>query len=107
LGQQVSITDEMMAAAKNYNGNYGHARTNFLEEVLEKLKNNQPININAQDPYGVNGHPPSGETALHRAVQVSHEGIVKALLSRKADVNQADNLGYMPLIMQHLVQVRM
>lgn len=92
--RETPITDEMIAAAKNYKE---YDRTSFLEEVLQKLKNNEQVDINATDPNGVNNNPPSGETALHRAIQVGNIDIVRALLARKADVTKANNGGSTPL----------
>lgn len=91
------ITDEMIAAAKKFKA-YG--RTPFLEEVLQKLKNNEQVDINAKDPYGVRNNPsilPRGNTALHQAIQMEHAAIVAALLVRKADVNQVNDSGNTPL----------
>jgi hypothetical protein len=93
------ITDEMLKAVEDAIADPGKGKEfRFLLQVLQDLKAKKQVDINATNPQGFNGNPPSGETALHYAAQLPHINVVKALVQRKANINVKNNYQTTPLM---------
>jgi ankyrin repeat protein len=82
----LTITTEMIQAVESE----GAATYYYLVQVLEKLKDNQPVKINEKDFKGT--------TALNYAVNLKDGAkVVQVLLDKEASLVIADSAGWLPL----------